>query len=217
MTNINIKIVSDTVCPWCYVGKKRLDKAIELYKKAYPGGSDDTFTVSWHPFYLDPTSPKVGVPLVERMSQRFGADRLEMMHARLKQIGLQEGIKFGLEGKIGSTRDSHRVIQLGKTKGGDMENRVVTELFKGYFEENGDITSDDFLIACVEKAGINREEAKKWLDSGSGGKEVDAEVENAVRKNIHGVPHFTIGKYDVNGAQDSHVLLEAIVKAKEGQ
>ncbi|KAI2616866.1 DSBA oxidoreductase [Hypoxylon sp. NC1633] len=216
MTNINIKIVSDTVCPWCYIGKKRLDKAIDLYRKVYPGAKDDTFTVSWAPFYLDPTSPKVGVPVTERMVQRFGPDRLAAMQQRLTLMGREEGIAFGFNGKIGNTRDSHRLIQLGKTKGPDTENRVVLELFKSYFEADGDITSHDTLLAAAEKAGLDKDEVKDWLETGKGGKEVDKEVDEAYAKGIHGVPHFTIqGKYDVDGAQDPQAFLEVFARAKE--
>ncbi|KAI1136495.1 DSBA oxidoreductase [Hypoxylon sp. FL0543] len=216
MTNIHIKIISDTVCPWCYIGKKRLDKAIDLYRKVYPGAKDDTFTVTWAPFYLDPTSPKVGVPVTERMVQRFGPERLAALKQRLTLMGREEGINFSFAGKIGNTRDSHRLIQLGKTKGNDVENRVVLELFKSYFEGDGDITSHNTLIAAAEKAGLDKAEVTDWLETGKGGKEVDEEVQEAYARNIHGVPHFTIqGKYEIDGAQDSQAFLEAFAKVKE--
>ncbi|KAI0886950.1 DSBA oxidoreductase [Annulohypoxylon maeteangense] len=218
MTNINIKIVSDTVCPWCYIGKKRVDKAIDLYRKVYPGAKDDTFTITWSPFYLDPTSPKVGVPITERMVQRFGPERLAALQRRLTTIGREESIDFSFRGKVGNTRDSHRLIQLGKTKGNEVENKVVLELFKSYFESDGDITSHDTLIAAAEKAGLNKAEVKDWLDTGKGGKEVDEEVQEAVAKDIHGVPHFTVqGKYEVDGAQDAQAFLEAFASVKEGK
>ncbi|KAI1103024.1 DSBA oxidoreductase [Jackrogersella minutella] len=218
MTAINIKIVSDTVCPWCYIGKKRLDKAIDLYRKVYPGGKDDTFVVTWAPFYLDPTSPKVGVPVTERMVQRFGAERLAALQQRLTMMGREEGINFGFRGKVGNTRDSHRLIQFGKTKGNDVENRVVLELFKSYFEGDGDITSHDTLVSAAEKAGLDKGEVREWLETGKGGKEVDEEVQEAYAKDIHGVPHFTIqGKYEVDGAQDAQAFLETFAKVKEGK
>ncbi|KAI1453903.1 DSBA oxidoreductase [Annulohypoxylon moriforme] len=218
MTNINIKIVSDTVCPWCYIGKKRVDKAIDLYRKVYPNAKDDTFTITWSPFYLDPTSPKVGVPITERMVQRFGPERLAALQQRLTTLGREEGINFGFRGKVGNTRDSHRLIQLGKTKGNEVENKVVLELFKSYFESDGDITSHDTLIAAAEKAGLDKTEVKDWLDTGKGGKEVDEEVQEAVAKDIHGVPHFTVqGKYEVDGAQDAQAFLEAFASVKEGK
>ncbi|KAI0487110.1 DSBA-like thioredoxin domain-containing protein [Xylaria cf. heliscus] len=216
MTNFNIKIVSDTVCPWCYVGKKRIDRAIELYRKTYPAGRDDTFTITWAPFYLDPTSPAVGVPVKERMAQKFGPERLEMIHQRLTMIGQNEGINFAFAGRVGNTRDSHRLIQLGKTKGNDVENRVVTELFKTYFEGDGDITSHATLIAAGEKAGLVPSEIKEWLDTGKGGAEVDQEVQEAYADGVSGVPNITIqGTHNIGGAQDAEVLMAAFAKIKE--
>ncbi|KAI0441226.1 DSBA-like thioredoxin domain-containing protein [Xylaria telfairii] len=215
MTNFNIKIVSDTVCPWCFVGKKRVERAIELYRKT-PAGRNDTFTVTWAPFYLDPTSPAVGVPVKERMSQKFGAERLEMINQRLTAIGQEEGINFAFAGKVGNTRDSHRLIQLGKTKSNDVENRVVTELFKSYFEGEGDITSHTTLIAAGEKAGLVTSEIKEWLETGKGGAEVDKEVQQAYADGVSGVPNITIqGMYNIGGAQEAEVLVAAFTKIKE--
>ncbi|KAI0554820.1 DSBA-like thioredoxin domain-containing protein [Xylaria curta] len=216
MTNFNIKIVSDTVCPWCYVGKKRVDRAIELYRKKYPSSHDDTFTITWAPFYLDPTSPTVGVPVKERLAERFGPERLEIIHQRLTAIGQAEGINFAFAGRVGNTRDSHRLIQLGKTKGNDIENRVVTELFKSYFESDGDITSHATLIAAGEKAGLVTSEIKEWLETGKGGTEVDREVQEAYADGVSGVPNITIqGTHNVGGAQEAEVFLAAFTKIKE--
>ena len=200
----------------CYLGKKRLDKAIDVYKRVYPGGANDTFTVSWSPFYLDPSLPKHGVPVQQRMAERFGADRVEFMQNRLRMMGQPDGINFTFSGKIGNTRDAHRLIQLGKTKGIETQNRVVTELFRGYFEESGDITSHDLLTSAGEKAGLDPAEIKKWLAEGKGGQEVDREVDLAYRAGIQGVPNFTINdKFTVDGAQDVQVFLEEFVKAKD--
>ncbi|KAI1174755.1 DSBA-like thioredoxin domain-containing protein [Nemania sp. FL0916] len=216
MTNFNIKIVSDTVCPWCYVGKKRLDRAIELYRKTYTSGRDDTFTVTWAPFYLDPTSPTVGVPVMERMTEKFGNERLAMIRQRLAMIGQEEGINFTFAGRTGNTRDSHRLIQLGKTKGNDVENRVVAELFKTYFESDGDITSHATLVSAGEKAGLVTGEIKDWLETGKGGAEVDKEVQEAYANGISGVPNITIeGRHTINGAQDAEVIMAAFAKIKE--
>ncbi|KXJ90302.1 DSBA oxidoreductase [Microdochium bolleyi] len=218
MTNFKVNIISDTVCPWCYVGKKRLDQAIELYRRVYPGGKDDTFTVSWFPFYLDPTSPKVGIPLRERMAMRFGADAIPRMHERLTTIGSEVGISFKFDARIGNTRDSHRVIQLGKTKGSEVENKVVLELFKSYFEGNGDITSWDDLTAAAEKAGLDRGEVREWLESGKGGAEVDAEVKEAQARDIHGVPHFTVqDRYEIGGAQTPEEFLQVFDQIKRAE
>ncbi|KAK4033586.1 DSBA-like thioredoxin domain-containing protein [Parachaetomium inaequale] len=214
MTNFAIDIISDN----CYIGKEILDKAIELYKKVYPGGKDDTFTISWSAYYLDETSPQQGVPLLQRMAERFGADRVAALQERLRGFGAQEGIDFSFAGKLGNTRDSHRLIHLGKTKGNEVENRVVMELFGDYFEGMGDITSYETLIKVGVKAGIEESEAREWLESGKGGDEVDAEVREARSRGIRGVPHYIIqGKYEVGGTQDPQQLMEVFAQVKEEQ
>jgi predicted DsbA family dithiol-disulfide isomerase len=150
------------------------------------------------------------------MEQRFGKKSLDFQES-LKKMGKQDGINFTTEGKIGNTRDAHRLIQLGKAKGDQVENQVVMELFRSYFEEAGDITSHDMLIDVAGKAGLDREETREWLAECKGGQEVDAEVEEANAKGLHGVPSFTIqGKYEVDGAQAPEAFFQALVDAKEG-
>ncbi|KAI1437341.1 DSBA-like thioredoxin domain-containing protein [Xylaria sp. CBS 124048] len=218
MTNFSIKIVSDTVCPWCYIGKKRLDRAIDLYRKTYPAAQNDTFTISWAPFYLDPSAPAVGVPLPERLVERFGPERADYIHTALTKLGREEGINFAFASRTGNTRDTHRLIQLGKTKGNDVENRVVLELFKSYFESDGDITSHASLISTAEKAGLTPSEVKEWLETGKGGAEVDREVRAARMQGISGVPNFTIqGVHNVNGAQEPGVFVDLFSKIKAAE
>ncbi|ETS75397.1 hypothetical protein PFICI_12341 [Pestalotiopsis fici W106-1] len=218
MKQFNINIISDPICPFCYLGKKRLDKGIELYRKVYPGGKDDTFNITWSAFYLDPDLPQVGVPLAGHMERKFGKDRVPAVRERLRKHGLQDGINFNPDSKIGHTRNAHRLIQFAKTKGNESENRVVLELFKAYFEDGGDITSFDLLTDAAVRAGLDRVEAREWLQSDRGGTEVDKEVAEANALGIHGVPNFTIqGKWKVDGAQDPQDFMEAIVAAKEGR
>jgi predicted DsbA family dithiol-disulfide isomerase len=201
----------------CYLGKKRLERAIGLYKKTVPGGAEDTFTITWHPFYLDPSLPKgEGIDPKVHLGRKFGPDRLAMVHARLKALGEAEGINFSLNGKIGNTRDAHRLVQLAKTKSNELENKIISELFRSHFEEDGNVTSHDMLIAAGEKAGLDKDEVKQWLESGKGGQEVDREVEEAYKKGVHGVPNFTINdRYQVEGAQDAETFVEEFVRVKE--
>ncbi|KAL1884132.1 hypothetical protein VTK73DRAFT_6801 [Phialemonium thermophilum] len=217
MAKFDVRVVSDVICPWCYLGKRRLERAIDVYKKVVPGGANDSFHVTWHPFYLDPTLPKVGVETSTHLANKFGPDRVRMIQARLKTLGETEGIHFDFgKNKVGNTRDAHRVVQLAKTKSGDLENKVVEELFRSYFEQGGDVTSHDMLIAAAERAGLSREETKKWLEDGSGGAEVDREVKQAYAEGIHGVPDFLInGRYRINGAQDVEAFVSEFVRAKE--
>ncbi|KMU79878.1 FRNE protein [Coccidioides immitis RMSCC 3703] len=216
MTNFSIKIVSDTVCPWCYVGKKRLEKAIKLYRAAHPE-SNDTFSISWFPFYLNPNSPKSGIDKQAYYHQRFGPERSRMMQSRLEQVGQAEGINFKFGGRTGNTRDSHRLIQLAKTRGEDTQTRVVEELFAAYFENEGDITSHDTLTKAAVKAGLGEAEVKAWLESDQGGPEVDKEVQDAQRSFVSGVPNFTIqGKYEIGGAEDPQAFLEIFETIEKG-
>lgn len=241
MTAFDIKIVSDAICPWvsdavsflshvllqlrsqtdisaylqCYVGKRRLERAIATYKKEVPGGANDTFNVHWHPFYLDPTLAKAPVDRNEHLLKKIGPERLAMSTIHLKKLGEAEGINFSFKAKIGNTRDAHRLIQLAKTKSSDIQNSVVSALFKLHFEEDGDITSQDVLVAAGEKGGLDKSEVKSWLDGGKGGAEVDREVEEAYEEGISGVPNFTInGRYQVSGAQDVSRFIEIFTRAK---
>ncbi|KAF2088615.1 thioredoxin-like protein [Saccharata proteae CBS 121410] len=212
MTNIRIDIVSDTVCPWCYVGKKRMESAIAQWTSTHPS---DTFTTTWYPFYLDPTAPIPGEDKQQRYERKFGAARTTMMQQRLAAIGDAEGIAFKFGGRTGNTRNSHRLVQLGKTKGPDRQTRVIEELFAAYFENEQDVSDVGVLQKAGEKAGLGAEEVKEWLASDKGGKEVDEEVERAQRRFISGVPHFTInGKYELGGAQEAEAFLEAFEKVK---
>lgn len=142
-----------------------------------------------------------------------------MIFERLNAAGKDVGISFKYGGKTGNTRDSHRLIQLGKSKGPQMQTRVVEELFKAYFENEQDITSHDVLRKAAVKAGLAEAEVREWLESGKGGKEVDKEVAEAQMSNISGVPNFTIqGKYEVGGAQDPAAFVQLFerLKAIEG-
>ena len=197
------------------MGKNKLERGIAAYKAAHPD-SNDTFSTTWSPFYLQPDAPKIGMDKRQMYIQKFGEDRVVMMHQRLAQIGKEVGINFKFGGKTGNTRDSHRLIQLGKTKGPEMQTRVVEALFAAYFENEQDITSHDVLQAAGVKAGLDAGEVKEWLASDKGGKQVDDEVRDATENIISGVPNFTIdGKYEIRGAQDPETFKRVFEKIKE--
>lgn len=215
MTNFNIAITSDNVCPWCYVGKKKLERGISLYKAAHPA-SNDKFTTTWLPFYLNPAAPKIGVNKRSYYKSRFGDEKAAMIIERLAAVGKGAGINFSFGGKTGNTRDSHRLVELGKTKGAEMQTRVVEELFKSYFEGEGDITSHDMLKEAGVRAGLKEAEVKSWLESDKGGEEVDKEVAEAQTRGVSGVPNFVLqGKYEIGGAQDAEAFVKVFERVKE--
>ncbi|KAH8901180.1 DSBA oxidoreductase [Thozetella sp. PMI_491] len=210
MVNFDIKIVSDTICPWCYLGQMRLNRAIGIHKNTYP---NDTFVITWHPFYLEPDAPKVGVPTRERMDEKFGTQRAELMRAQLRAYGAPDGINYTFNGKRGSTKDSHRLIYMVGT---EIQNKVVAEIFKSYFEDGGDLTSMDMLADAAEKAGLDRQESSAYLESGSGGDAVDKEAKRALLRHIHAVPHIEIeGRYTIQGADDPEETAEGFEKLRK--
>ena len=152
----------------------------------------------------------------EYYRSKFGEAKMEMIFGRLAAIGKDVGIDFSFGGRTGNTRDSHRLIQLGKTKSAHAQTRVVEELFTSFFEKEGDITSHDMLKEAGVKAGLAEAEVEAWLASESGGLEVDKEVAEAQRKRVSGVPNFVLqSKYEIGGAQDGEAFVQAFEKIKE--
>lgn len=147
---------------------------------------------------------------------KFGEQRTAMIFERLAAVGKDVGIHFSFGGRTGNTRDSHRLIQLGKSKSPEMQTKVVEALFKAYFEDEKDITSHEVLRESGIIAGLEEQEVKEWLDSDKGGPEVDREVREAQRKDISGVPNFTLqGKYEIGGAQDPEAFVKIFERIKE--
>ncbi|KAL7270398.1 hypothetical protein RUND412_006903 [Rhizina undulata] len=205
MTKLSIEIVSDTVCPWCYVGHKKLTKAISQFTATNPS---HTFDITWKPYQLNPTAPKTSVDKTTYFTSKFGEARTSQIFQRLAAVGAAEGIDFKFGGKTGNTRDSHRLIELGREKG--VQTKVVEELFKAYFEEEKDITDHAVLVDAGKKAGLDEGELKRWLEGDLGGEVVDKEIQVAQLHGISGVPNFTInGKVELGGAQDSAEFVKA--------
>ena len=139
-----------------------------------------------------------------------------MIFEHLGAVGKSVGINFSFGGKTGSTRDSHRLIQLAKTKGPETQTKVVEELFQAYFENEKDITDHQVLREAGIKAGLPEDEVNDWLESDKGGKEVDREVIEAQARDISGVPNFTINeKYEIGGAQDPEAFAKIFERIKQ--
>ncbi|KAE8146143.1 DSBA-like thioredoxin domain-containing protein [Aspergillus avenaceus] len=227
MTNFNIQVISDSVCPWCYVGLRRLSRAIATHKTTYPA---DTFTLTWHAYYLRPNNPPYpGIDKKEFYIDRFGEDGFAQISNRLGEVGRQEGIAFKFAGRLGNTRDSHRLIWYAGKKEkeagspvsepgvvGGLQTRVVENLFRAYFEEEGNITDRKVLLEAAVLAGLDRAEVEKLLESDEGGLEVDVEAGRAQRKLVTGVPYYTIqGQYAIGGAEDPSAFLQAFEQVKQ--
>ncbi|KAG0481402.1 hypothetical protein HPP92_012260 [Vanilla planifolia] len=199
---IQIDISSDTVCPWCFVGKKNLEKAISLVNEQY------NFEVRWHPFFLNPNAPKEGIKKSDYYKEKFGASKSELILSRMKEVFRGLGFEYDTAGLTGSTLDSHRLISFAAGQGYGKQNELVEELFQNYFVQGKYIGDNQVLLDAANKVGIERA-AELINDPSKGLKEVNEELQT-YSSHITGVPHFLInGSYQLSGGQPPEVFLRA--------
>ncbi|ESR44193.1 hypothetical protein CICLE_v10012619mg [Citrus x clementina] len=198
---IRIDVSSDTVCPWCFVGKRNLDKAIASSKDQYD------FEIRWHPFFLNPSAPKEGVNKKDFYENKFGSQNQGII-ARMTEVFRGLGLEYNMSGLTGNTLDSHRLLYLAGQQGLDKQHNLAEELFLGYFTQGKYIGDKEFLVECARKVGV--EGAAEFLDDpNSGLNEVHEELKK-YSANISGVPHFVLnGKHELSGGQPPEVYLRA--------
>jgi predicted DsbA family dithiol-disulfide isomerase len=201
--NLNIEVVSDVICPWCYVGKRRLEKAIAAF--------DRQVNVRWLPFQLNPTMPKEGISRKEYRTRKFGSwERSQELDARMIAVAKTEGIHFAFDRmeRTPNTLDAHRLIWLAEQNG--VQDAVVEALFRAYFTEARDISNCQVLIDVVADAGLDRDQAEALLNSKRGMEEIKADEEKGRRLGVQGVPFFIInGQVTLEGAQQPDAFLDA--------
>jgi predicted DsbA family dithiol-disulfide isomerase len=200
---IYVDIVSDTICPWCYIGKRRFERALDL------SGRND-IAISWRPFQLNPDMPPEGMTRDDYVRAKFGGgDRPRQIYQAIAESGREAGIEFQFSRirRTPNTVLSHRLIYWSAKQ--ERQDEVVAELFKAYFEEGLDIGDLDMLIECAGRAGLDRELARHFLLSEEGRQEVVASDVYARRLGINGVPCFIVNrKYAVSGAQPPSAFVE---------
>lgn len=204
---IAIDVVSDVVCPWCFVGRQRLAKALATLP-------DVEAEVRWRPFQLDPSIPPEGKDRRSYMLAKFGSEeRLRQIHANILPLGEAEGIRFDFDAITiaPNTLDAHRVIRWALGTGGDVQDKLVGELFSRYFERGENVGDHDVLAQAARAAGMDDAIVTSLLPTNADREEVQAEISTASRMGITGVPCFLLaGKYAVMGAQDVASLAKAI-------
>ena len=205
---LTIDIVSDAVCPWCYVGKRKLEAALALK-------ADVPVEVRWRPYQLDPTIPPAGLARKDYMEKKFGsAERVMQIYERIEAVGRDTNIPFAF-GKISrspNTLDAHRLIRWSASAG--RQDAVVEQLFKAFFEEGADIGDPVVLARIAGESGMDEKLVRELLASEADKEAVRAEIAEAQRLGVTGVPFFIIGgRYAVSGAQSSDVLAKAIESA----
>ncbi|MBX9850533.1 MAG: DsbA family oxidoreductase [Cytophagaceae bacterium] len=203
---IKIDIVSDVVCPWCYIGKRRLEKAVDELK------NDFDFEIKYHPFELNPAIPKKGYNYKNYLSEKFGGDsRFEQLTKHVSNVASEEGLLFNLDKqeKSPNTLDAHRIIWLASQENKDKE--TVEVFFKAFFEEGVDLTTEENLIKVAVKAGLDEAKVKAMLKSDTGIREVEEAEEHNRNMGVTGVPFYIINdKYGLTGAQPAEVFVNAL-------
>ena len=200
---IYVDIVSDTICPWCYIGKRRFERALAL------SGRDDV-AISWRPFQLNPDMPPEGMTRDDYVRAKFGGgDRPRQIYQAIAESGREAGIEFQFSRirRTPNTVLSHRLVHWSARN--ERQDEVVAELFKAYFEEGLDIGDLDTLVACAVRAGMKEASTRAFLLSDDGRQEVVASDVYARRLGINGVPCFIVNrKYAVSGAQPPSAFVE---------
>ncbi|MGH6761588.1 MAG: DsbA family oxidoreductase [Phyllobacterium sp.] len=210
---IEVDVVSDVVCPWCFIGRKRLLKAIGMLPHI-------EIVVNWRPFQLDPTIPAGGKDRTRYMKDKFGSEaRIAEIHHQISQVGEEEGIEFDFEAitVAPNTLDAHRVVRWASQAGPGVQNRVVGELFSLYFEQGSDIGDARVLAETAQNCGMDGAIVAALLQTDAETAAVQQEIQTANAMGVSGVPCFIINqKYAVMGAQSADVIADALQQAAEG-
>ncbi len=204
-----IDVISDVVCPWCFIGKRRLDEA--LRQSGMEGAS-----VRWHPFELNPDLPLEGLDRRAYLEAKFGgAVNAAATYARVREAGASTGIAFQFEriARQPNTRAAHRLVGWWQEQGNDA-SALMERLFHAYFLDGLSLVGESALVDIAAEAGVDAAEARDMLASGAGDAEVAAAERRAQAIGVSGVPFFVFGRrVGVSGAQAVDLLVEALQQA----
>ncbi|MEP0944259.1 MAG: DsbA family oxidoreductase [Rhizobiaceae bacterium] len=225
MTKIQLDVVSDVMCPWCYIGKRRLERALDEIKEGGGehggdgGDSNIEIEVRWRPFQLDPTLPQEGRDRREYLETKFGGpERANEIYERIRHAGLEEGLEFDFDAIAVSpnTIDAHRVIRWASNEGAQIQDKLVEKLFKDFFMEGAHIGKQEVLVEAAREAGMDASVVAALLATDQDRDAVTQEIAVAQQMGVTGVPCFIIdNKYAVMGAQPADQIVGAIKQAAE--
>ncbi len=198
-----VDVIVDTVCPWCYVGKARFEKALAMRP-------DQVVEIGWRPFQLNPASPREGKDRRAYLAEKFGgAERARQRYAAIGDAGRQEGIDFRFDRieRTPNSVDSHRLIAYARRDG--RQDAVVDALFRAYFTDGRDIGDIGVLAGIAAGCGLDGDAALAYLASDDDRATIIAEDELARSLGVNGVPCYIVDrKYAVSGAQSPEVFLQ---------
>lgn len=204
-----IDIVSDAVCPWCFIGKRRLERALAL-------SPQHDLQIGWRPFQLNPDMPAEGMDRQEYLRLKFGDRAGGQMYDAVKAAGAQEGIPFAFDKivRTPNTIAAHRLIR--RSVAFERQDAMVETLFRYYFQDGRDIGRIDTLVEAAAEAGLDPDETRRYLEGRTDADIVCAEDAYARQIGINGVPCFIIDrKFAVSGAQAPEAFLEVFEHARK--
>jgi predicted DsbA family dithiol-disulfide isomerase len=213
MTNPNlvIDVVSDVVCPWCFIGKRRLEKATDLFKAQNPHLQAPW--VRWNPFQLNPDLPIEGISRAQYLADKFG-DRADSVYARVRAVGLEVGIdfKFDLIQHQPNTLLAHSLI--AQAHDPKIQSQLVESIFVAYFLQGLDLSLESNLTAIAQSAGLTHEQILNALTHQEALSAIQSKDQSARALGINGVPFFIFnGSLGVSGAQEATTLVQAMQEA----
>jgi len=210
-----IDVVSDVVCPWCYVGKRRLEAALARLREAEP---DLPVAVRWHPFQLNPDLPREGVDRRGYLEAKFGGPaRAQEIYARVSAAGATVGIPFAFDAieRQPNTLDAHRLIAWAQSRREGDPDALVERLFRAYFLDGRFLGDRETLVATAADAGYDPDDARRFLASDELADAIAGADERARSLGVSGVPFFIFGgKTALSGAHEPETLLDAIAQAR---
>ena len=211
---MQIDVISDTVCPWCYIGKRRLESALRLRPQM-------SFEIRWRPFQLNPSMPVEGVDRKTHLEHKFGSlEKLKPAQLALEEAGRAEGINFAFDkiARTPNTLNSHRLIRWAHSLG--IQDEIVEGLFHAYFVEGRDIGQTKVLAEIGDVVGMDGELVEELLNSDADIESVTQQDTMARKFGVQGVPSFLLGgKTLIMGAQDAEALasmIDQVVSGSEG-
>jgi predicted DsbA family dithiol-disulfide isomerase len=207
---IRIDVVSDVVCPWCFIGKRRLEKALALKP-------DIPVEVHWRPYFLNDWVPREGMPRNDYLTTKFGSpERYNGIAVRVQQAAAAEGLTYNIDkvSRQPNTTDAHRLIRWAEGIGKATE--MKQKLMDLYFTDGVDLTNPAVLVQAAADVGLDAEDVRAALASDQDIEQIAREVEAAKEAGIEGVPMFIFGgKFAVSGAQAPEYLADAIERAAQ--
>jgi predicted DsbA family dithiol-disulfide isomerase len=201
---MKIEVISDVICPWCFLGKRRLDKALTL-------APDIKVEVAFRPFFLDPSIPPEGLSREGYIKSKFGTRDLKALHQPLMDAGARDGVPFHFDKitRTPNTLNAHRLIRWALQAG--QQPQVVEALFCAYWRDGKDVGAIAVLAEIASTCGMDGQEVLRLLAMPTAAKEVMEEAQKAYELGVHGVPTFIINqRYGISGAQEAEALADAI-------